>query len=82
MTRPTWLKAIVAALLAVATWGATALADDHIDEVEWFGLLGAVVTAAGVYLVRNGEDADPTTSTPDGGPVVLHRQPVNFDDAA
>lgn len=65
MSRPTWLKAAVAGLLAASTWGVTALADERVDSVEWFTLLGAVVTAAAVYVVKNGEDDDPTTSTPD-----------------
>lgn len=59
-------KAILAALLAVSTWGTTAAVDGTFDPVEWFGLLGAVVTAASVYLAPNsppaGEPADPSIS--------------------
>lgn len=65
MSRPTWLKAIVGGLLAISTWGGTALADGKVDSVEWFGLLGAVVTGGLVWLVKNGESTDPTTSTPE-----------------
>lgn len=65
MSRPTWLKAIVGALLALSTWGATAVADGGITDAEWFTLLGAVVTGLGVYQAKNGESADPTTSTPE-----------------
>lgn len=65
MTRPVYLKAIVGALLALATWGGTALSDENVSSVEWFGLLGAVVTGGLVWLVKNGEDPDPTTSTPE-----------------
>lgn len=46
-------KAILAALLAVSTWGVTAAVDGSFDAVEWFGLLGAVATAAGTWLVPN-----------------------------
>lgn len=72
MTRPVYLKAIVGAVLALATWGATAFAPDENGEVavtavEWFALLGALATAAGVYFAKNGEETDPTTSTPGPG---------------
>lgn len=46
-------KAIIAALLAVSTWGVTAASDGSFDAVEWFGLLGAVATAIGTYAVPN-----------------------------
>lgn len=65
MTRPTWLKAIAALLGAVGTWGITALEDNAINGVEWSGLLVALGTAVAVYGLKNGEDADPTTSTPE-----------------
>lgn len=65
MTRPEGFKAIVGGLLAVSTWGGTALLDGRVTAVEWFGLLGAVVTAASVYIVKNGDSPDPTTSTPE-----------------
>lgn len=64
MTRPVALKAIVGALLALSTWGGTALLDGLVDPVEWFGLLGALVTGGLVYAVRNGAEIDGTTSTP------------------
>ena len=68
MTRPVALKAIVGALLALSTWGGTALLDGYVDPVEWFGLLGALVTGGLVWLVKNGDSMDPTTSTPEPTP--------------
>ena len=64
MTR--YAKALLGALLAVSTWGTTAAVDGTFDAVEWFGLLGAVATALGVYLAPNtppsGQLPDPTVS--------------------
>lgn len=64
MTR--YSKALLGALLAISTWGTTAAVDGSFDSVEWFGLLGAIVTAISVYLAPNsppsGEPADPTVS--------------------
>jgi len=51
-------KAIIAALLAISTWGVTAAVDGTFDAVEWFGLLGAVATAIGTYAVPNTPPAD------------------------
>ena len=48
-----YAKAILAALLAISTWGTTAAVDGSFDAVEWFGLLGAVATAVGVYVTPN-----------------------------
>lgn len=45
-------KAVVALLLAVSTWGVTAV-EDGFDGKEWFGLLGAVATALGVAAASN-----------------------------
>lgn len=77
MKRPVYLKAILAALGAVATWGITAGADGNYTDVEWYGLLGALVAALAVYAVANGADENPTTSTPD----VMHRQPADLHRA-
>lgn len=61
-----YAKAVLAALLAISTWGTTAAVDGSFDAVEWFGLLGAVATAVGVYVAPNqppdGEPADPGIS--------------------
>jgi len=61
-----YAKAVLGALLAISTWGTTAAVDGSFDAVEWFGLLGAVATALGVYLAPNvpppGEPADPMVS--------------------
>jgi len=48
-------KAVVAFFTALGTWGATALADGHLDPVEWFGLCGVIVVTAGVWAVPNSE---------------------------
>ena len=50
-----YLKAIVAFLTALGTWGATALADDSVSAVEWFGIIGAVVAGLAVYQAKNKE---------------------------
>lgn len=64
MTR--YAKTIIAALTALATWGVTAGADGVYDQVELWGLLGALTAAAGTYFVPNdppkGEPADPEVS--------------------
>ena len=65
MSRPTWLKAVAALLGAVGTWGVTAMEDERVAGSEWFGLLIALGTALAVYGLKNGESADPTTSTPE-----------------
>jgi hypothetical protein len=44
-----YAKAIVALLGALATWGITAAEDNAYSQVELWGALLAVVTAAGVY---------------------------------
>jgi hypothetical protein len=54
-------KAIAATLVALATWGVTAGLDDSYEDVEWWGLLGALVAAAAVYLIPN----DPPPPEPD-----------------
>lgn len=65
MSRPTWLKAVVGGLLAFSTWGGTAVADGVVSAAEWFGLLGVIAAALGVYAAKNGESIDSTTSTPE-----------------
>ena len=70
MSRPVYTKAIIGSLSALATWGGTAMLPDEngvvgVSAAEWFGLLGMIVAGGLVYLVANGEDVDPTTSTPE-----------------
>lgn len=64
MTR--YLKALVASLGAVATWGVTAASDGDYSQVELWGLAGAVATVLGTYLVPNDPPAgvapDPNVS--------------------
>lgn len=64
-----YLKAFLAALGAVATWGVTAGADEGYTDVEFYGLLAAVVTTLSVYAFPNkppiGEHADPNISEQD-----------------
>lgn len=64
MTR--YAKAIVALILALATWGITAAEDGTYTQVELWGALLALATAAGVYFVPNrppvGEHSDPNMS--------------------
>lgn len=48
-----YAKAIIAALGALATWGATAGADETYTDVELWTVLGAVVTALAVLFVPN-----------------------------
>lgn len=61
-----YLKALLAALGAVATWGITAGADEGYTDVELYGLLGAIVTSLTVYAFPNrppsGELSDPEIS--------------------
>lgn len=60
------MKMVLAALGAVATWGITAGADEGYTDVEFYGLLGAIVTALSVYAFPNkppaGELPDPAVS--------------------
>lgn len=64
MTR--YSKAIVALLGALATWGLTAAEDNIYTQVEVWGGVLALATAAGVYLWPNtppsGRPADPGMS--------------------
>ena len=48
-----YAKAIVALVVAVGAWAATALTDNTVTPAEWGMLGGAIATAAGVYLVPN-----------------------------
>jgi len=48
-----YAKAIAGLLGAISTWGVTAAADDAINAVELFGLLGALATVLVVYAVPN-----------------------------
>ena len=61
-----YTKTIVALLGALATWGITAAEDGVYTQVEWWGALLALVTAAGVYAFPNtpptGEAPDPAIS--------------------
>ncbi len=43
----------MALLGALATWGITAAEDNTYSQVELWGALLAVVTAAGVYVIPN-----------------------------
>lgn len=64
-----YVKMILAALGAFATWGITAGADEGYTDVELYGLLGAVITAVTVYAFPNrppaGEMSDPNVSEQD-----------------
>lgn len=64
-----YVKALLSALGAVATWGITAGADEGYTDVELYGLLGAVVTSLAVYAFPNrppaGEPSDPEISEQD-----------------
>lgn len=64
-----YVKTIAAVLGGVATWGITAASNGAIDLAEWFGLLGALGTALGVYAFPNTNPdgpADPNVSETDG----------------
>lgn len=65
-----YIKAVLATLGAVATWGITAGADEGYTDVEFYGLLAAIVTALTVYAFPNraadGVPADPEVSEQDG----------------
>lgn len=56
MTR--YAKTIAAILGAISTWGITAGADGGYDQVEMYGLLGAIATVLAVYGVPNNPPAD------------------------
>jgi hypothetical protein len=73
MTR--YSKTIVALLGALATWGVTAAEDNTYTQVELWGALLALATAAGVYAFPNrppaGEPSDPLISEQGHGTVEL-----------
>ena len=48
-----YIKAIIAVLGGVSTWGITAASDNAITPVELFGLLGVLSTSLGVYAFPN-----------------------------
>lgn len=48
-----YIKAIIAILGGISTWGITAASDNAITPVEIFGLLGVLSTALGVYAFPN-----------------------------
>lgn len=48
-----YVKAIIAVLGGIGTWGITAAASEGVSAVEWFGLLSALSTALGVYAFPN-----------------------------
>ena len=54
-----YTKAVVALLGALATWGVTAAEDGLYTQVELWGALLALATAAGVYAFPNREGDDP-----------------------
>jgi hypothetical protein len=64
-----YVKGLLAALGAVATWGITAGADEGYTDVELYGLLAAVTTALTVYAFPNtppkGQPSDPGMSEQD-----------------
>ena len=74
MTR--YAKTVVAVIGAVSAWGVTALVDNGVNAVEWFGLLGSLGTALAVYVTPNtpppGEPSDPTISEQDPQELVRH----------
>lgn len=49
-------KTIIAVLGGTAAWGITAGADNSYSQVELWGLLGAIVTAVGVFAKGNTSD--------------------------
>jgi hypothetical protein len=51
-----YVKAVLAALGAAATWGVTAGADEGYSHVELYGLLAAVTTAVTVYAFPNKDE--------------------------
>jgi len=55
-----YAKSIIAVLTGLATWGATAFADDSITSVELFGLCGVAVLGLSVFAVPN----EPPAGTP------------------
>lgn len=60
-----YLKALIAVLGGVSTWGITAASDNSISQVELFGLLGVLSTALGVYAFPNTQpDASETNPSP------------------
>jgi hypothetical protein len=67
MTR--YAKTVVAVIGAISVWGVTACAADGVSMAEWFGLLGAVATSLGVYLLPNtpptGQPSNPNISEQD-----------------
>jgi hypothetical protein len=73
MTR--YAKAVVACLSALATWGVTAGADGSYDQVELWGLLGALAAVLITYITPNdppaGQPADPRLSERGESAVVL-----------
>jgi hypothetical protein len=54
-----YAKTAAAFLGGVATWGATAVADNAVTPVEWFGLLAAVAAVLAVWGVPNSPPAEP-----------------------
>lgn len=58
MFNRTILKAYVAFLTALGTWGATAYADNGLTIVEVFGLCGVLIAPALVWYVPNREEGN------------------------
>lgn len=64
-----YIKFITALLGGISAWGVTAAADNGIDLVELYGLLGVLATALGVFSFPNTNPdgpADPDVSEQDG----------------
>lgn len=53
------VKAIIAVLGGISTWGITAAADNTINAVEVYGLLGVLSTSVAVYAFPNAEAGRP-----------------------
>lgn len=61
-----YIKSISAFLGLIGTWGATAGADGHYDQIELWGLTGVLVGTLAVFQLPNrppaGEPSDPEIS--------------------
>lgn len=68
-----YLKALIAVLGGVSTWGITAAADNAITQVEVFGLLGVLSTALAVFAFPNApvEEGDDAGHVDTGGLISL-----------
>lgn len=68
-----YIKTIVALIGSLATWGIAAAEDNAYSQVELWGAVLALATAAGVYALPNkppaGERSDPGISEQDAGAI-------------